>query len=128
MSLGSLRGLVPIVRVEDVARSIEFYRRLGFVMRNKLESEGRLVWASLDSGKAYLMVSRSPGPMTAGGVRDVILYLYAADLVAYRNRLAADGIKVGPIEYPSYMPKGEFGIEDPDRYSVLVGQTDEVSF
>ena len=74
------------------------------------------------------MVSRSPEPMTAGGVRDVILYLYAGDLVAYRNHLAADGIKVGPIEYPSYMPMGEFGIEDPDRYSVLVGQTDEVSF
>jgi hypothetical protein len=74
MSLGSLRGLVPIVRVEDVARSVEFYRRLGFVMRNKLESEGRLVWAWLDSGKAYLMVSRSQVPMTPG-VRDVILYL-----------------------------------------------------
>src|SRR5215471_16357196 len=122
MSLGSLRGLVPIVRVEDVVRSIEFYRRLGFVMRNKLESEGRLVWAWLDSGKAYLMVSRSQVPMTPA-VRDVILYLYA-----YRNHLAADGIKVGPIEYPAYMPRGEFGIEDPDRYCVLSGQTDELSF
>jgi catechol 2,3-dioxygenase-like lactoylglutathione lyase family enzyme len=119
--------LVPIVRVEDVARSIEFYRRLGFVMRNKLESEGRLVWAWLDSGKACLMVSRSQVPMTPA-VRDVILYLYASDLVAYRNHLAADGIKVGPIEYPAYMPRGEFGIEDPDRYCVLVGQTDEPSF
>ena len=127
MSLASLRGLVPIIRVEDVARSIEFYRRLGFVMRNKLESEGRLVWAWLDSGKAYLMVSRSQGAMTPGA-RDVILYLYASDLVAYRNHLAADGIKVGPIEHPPYMAKGEFGIEDPDRYCVLVGQTDEESF
>jgi hypothetical protein len=82
MSLGSLLGLVPIVRVEDVVRSVEFYRRLGFVMRNKLEREGRLVWAWLDSGKAYLMVSHSQGPMTPA-VRDVILYLYASDLVAY---------------------------------------------
>ena len=127
MSLGTLRGLVPIVRVEDVVRSIEFYRRLGFVMRNKLESEGRLVWAWLDNGKAYLMVSRSQGPMTPG-VKDMILYLYASDLVAYRNHLAANGIKVRPIEYPAYMPKGEFGIADPDHYCVLVGQTDEVPF
>ena len=60
-----MRGLVPIMRVE-VARSIGFYRRLGFVMRNKLESEGRLLWAWLDSGKAYLMVSRWQGAMKPG--------------------------------------------------------------
>ncbi len=122
-----LRGLVPIVRVKDVERSIEFYRRLGFEMRNKLESDGRIVWTWLDSGKAHLMLNRSQGPMPPG-VRDVILYLYSFDLVAYRDQLAADGIKVGPIEYPPYMPEGEFGIEDPDGYCILVGQTDEVSF
>jgi catechol 2,3-dioxygenase-like lactoylglutathione lyase family enzyme len=122
-----LRGLVPIVRVEDVERSIEFYRRLGFEMRNKLESDGRVVWTWLDGGKAHLMLNRSQGAMTPG-VRDAILYLYSPDLVAYRDQLAADGIKVGPIEYPPYMPEGEFGIEDPDGYCILVGQTDEVSF
>ena len=110
-----------------MVRSIEFYRLLGFELRNKLESEGQLVWAWLDSGRAYLMINRSQGAMTPG-VRDVLLYLYASDLVAYRDRLAADGIKVGPIEYPPYMEKGEFGIEDPDGYCVLVGQADEVVF
>jgi catechol 2,3-dioxygenase-like lactoylglutathione lyase family enzyme len=127
MSILPLRGLVPIVRVQDVARSIEFYHRLGFVIRNKLESEGRLVWAWLDSGKTYLMLNRAGGPMIPGQ-RDVILYLYSPDLVTYREQLAADGIKVGPIEHPPYMPEGEFGIEDPDGYRVLVGQTDEVAF
>ena len=53
------RGLVPIVRAQDVERSIDFYRRLGFEMRNKLESDGRVVWTWLDSGKAYLMLNRS---------------------------------------------------------------------
>jgi catechol 2,3-dioxygenase-like lactoylglutathione lyase family enzyme len=121
-----LRGLVPIVRVEDVERAIEFYRRLGFEMHNKLENDGRVVWTWLDSGKAHLMLNRSQGAMTPG-VRDVILYLYSPDLVAYRDQLAADGIKVGPIEFPPYMPAGEFGIEDPDGYCILVGQTDEAS-
>ena len=127
MSILPLRGLVPIVRVEDVVRSIEFYRRLGFVMGNKLESEGRVVWAWLCSGRTYLMLNRAAGPVVSGQ-RDVLLYLYSPDLVAYRDQLAADGIKVGPIEYPPYMPEGEFGIEDPDGYCVLVGQSDEVVF
>jgi|SRR5215469_12983800 len=127
MSSFPLRGLVPIVRVQDVERSIEFYRRLGFVMRNKLESNGHVVWTWLDNGKSYLMLNRSEAPMTQSA-RDVILYFYSPDLVAYRDQLAADGIKVGSIEYPPYMPEGEFGIEDPDGYCILVGQTDEVSF
>ena len=127
MPVLALRGLVPIVRVRDVERSIDFYRRIGFVMRNKLESDGHVAWAWLDSGKAYLMLSRSQDAMIPGA-RDVILYLYSPNLVAYRDELAADGIKVGSIEYPPYMPKGEFGIEDPDGYCVLVGQTDEVTF
>ena len=64
----------------------------------------------------------------APGPREVILYLYCPNLVAYREQLAADGVTVGPIEYPPYMPDGEFGIEDPDKYCLMVGQTDEVSF
>ena len=127
MSISPLRGLVPIVRVQDVVRTIEFYGRLGFTLRNKLEVEGQIVWAWLESGRAYLMVNRSQGPI-APGVRDVLLYLYSSNLVAYRDQLAADGIKVGPIEYPPYMPEGEFGIEDPDGYCVLVGQTEDVAF
>jgi|SRR5271165_904178 len=121
-----LQGLVPIVRVQDVQLSIDFYQRLGFALHNKLESEGRLVWCWLDNGKAHLMLNRSQGPM-ASGPRDVVLYLYCSNLVGYRDQLAADGVKVGPIEFPPYMPGGEFGIEDPDGYCILVGQTDEAS-
>ena len=120
-----LQGLVPIVRVQDVQRSIDFYGELGFALRNKLESEGRLVWAWLDNGKAHLMLTRSGEPM-AQGTRDVIPYLYSPNLVAYREALIAKGIKVGEIEYPPYMEKGEFGIEDPDGYCLLVGQADEM--
>jgi len=118
-----LRGLVPIAHVTDVARSIDFYRQLGFEVRNTLEPDGQLVWAWLHNGKAHLMLSRASQSM-ASGARDVILYLYAPDVGAYRERLATAGIKVGPIEYPSYMPEGEFGLEDPDGYCLLVGQTD----
>ena len=119
-----LHGLVPIAHVANVARSIDFYRQLGFKVRNTLEPDGQLVWAWLDNGKAHLMLSRA-GQTMASGARDVILYLYAADVVAYREQLAAAGINVGPIEYPPYMPEGEFGLEDPDGYCLLVGQTDE---
>ena len=120
-----LRGLVPIVRVHDVRRSIEFYGHLGFGLRSKLEHEGRMVWAWIENGRAHLMLTRSGEPM-AEEIRDVIPYLYCANVFAYRDELIAKGIKVGDIQYPPYMPEGEFGIEDPDGYCLLVGQTDEV--
>jgi hypothetical protein len=119
-----LRGLVPIAHVADVRRSIEFYRQLGFEVRNTLEPDGQLVWAWLYNGKAHLMLSRA-GQTMAPGTRDVILYLYTPDVAAYREQLTTAGVKVGPIEYPPYMPEGEFGLEDPDGYCLLVGQTDE---
>jgi hypothetical protein len=126
MASQPLRGLVPIAHVADVARSIDFYRQLGFAVRNTLKNDDQLVWAWLANGKAHLMLSRSARPMNPGA-QDVLFYLYAHDVDAYRAELAALGVKVGPLTYPPYMPEGEFRIDDPDGYCLLVGQTDEVS-
>jgi predicted lactoylglutathione lyase len=127
MASSPLRGLVPIAHVADVARSIEFYRLLGFEARNSLNEHDQLVWAWLQNGKAHLMLSRSARTMNSGE-QYVLFYLYGADVAAYRDELAARGIKVGPITHPFYMPEGEFRIDDPDGYCLLVGQTSEVSF
>jgi len=126
MAHGALRGLVPIAHVADLARSIEFYRKLGFEPRNTLDSQGQLVWAWISNGKAHLMLSGSARPMNPDA-QDVLFYVYASDVIAYRDELLARGIKAGPISYPSYMPEGEFRIDDPDGYCLLVGQSDEAS-
>jgi predicted enzyme related to lactoylglutathione lyase len=126
MALTSLRGLVPMAHVQDVARAIEFYRQLGFETRNTLRSDGQLAWAWVDNGKAHLMLVRSARPMNPGA-QDVTLYLYAPDVAAYRAELSTRGVTVGPLTYPAYMPEGEFRIDDPDGYCLLIGQSDEVS-
>jgi len=121
-----LGGLVPMAHVVDVGRSIDFYGQLGFETRNKLEQDRQIFWAWLTNGKAHLMLSRADGAVNAGE-QAVLFYLYAPDVASYRAELAARGIKVGPIIYPFYMPEGEFRIDDPDGYCLLVGQTDTVS-
>lgn len=126
MALIHLRGLVPIARVADVARSIDFYRQLGFELLNTFESDGRLAWASLANGGAHLMLSRSAQPMSSGE-RDVFLYLYAHNVAEYRNELLACGVNAGPMTFPFYMKDGEFRIDDPDGYVLLVGQAEETS-
>ena len=126
LTLKPLRGLVPMAHVEDVQRAIEFYRQIGFEVANTLEVSGRVQWAWVKSGSAHVMLVRSARPMDPDA-QDVLFYLYAPDVVAYRNELVARGIKVGVLNHPEYMLAGEFRISDPDGYCLLVGQWDEES-
>jgi hypothetical protein len=123
LQLNLLRGLVPMAQVEDVARSIEFYRQLGFEVRNTLEVNGRMQWAWIKSGDAHLMLTRSARPMNPDA-RAVLFYLYAPKVAKYREQLLERGVKVSELSYPEYAPDGEFGMSDPDGYCLLVGQGD----
>ena len=120
MTLGIL---VPLAHVADVARSIEFYKLLGFEVKNTVEREGQLQWAWLQNGKADFMIARSARPMNPDA-QDVLFYLYAPDVVAFRNQLQSRGVKVGQLNYPFYMPRGEFRVDDPDGYALFIAHAD----
>ena len=121
MSTQAVSDLVPYAHVADVARSIAFYRRLGFAVVNTAEFQGHLGWARLQSGDAQLMVAGASGPINADQ-QAVLFYLYANDVAAFRTQLIADGIDVGEIGQPDYMPAGEIRVHDPDGYVLLIGQ------
>jgi hypothetical protein len=53
----------------------------------------------------------------------VLFYLYAADLKALRETLLVQGIAAGEITYPEYLPDGEFRVEDPDGYVLMIAQS-----
>jgi|SwirhisoilCB3_FD_contig_123_46452_length_3029_multi_8_in_2_out_2_3 catechol 2,3-dioxygenase-like lactoylglutathione lyase family enzyme len=118
-----LASLVPMAHVSDVAKSADFYRLLGFEVKNTFEQEGKLQWAWLQNGGAGLMLSRSSRPMNPGA-QDVLFYMYAPDVAAYRAELESKGVKAGPIKYPFYSPRGEFRIDDPDGYTLFVSHAD----
>jgi hypothetical protein len=122
-----VRNVVPIARVADVQRTVDFYKLFGMEVRSLLRNpSGELQWVHIFCDQAELMFSRSPDPVIPGerepGQRDVLFYFYAADLLSLRNYLLANGVKVSEVTYPSYMPKGEVCASDPDRYEVFIGQ------
>jgi hypothetical protein len=117
-------GLIPMAFAAEVQRSVNFYRLLGMEIRGSLRApSGDLQWVHLACDQAELMFARASDPVIASQ-QAVLFYLYSPDLIALREYLLASGVKVWPITYPDYMPKGEIRVEDPDGYVLLIGQSD----
>jgi predicted enzyme related to lactoylglutathione lyase len=118
------RSLVPFAHVASFPRSIDFYRKLGFEVRNTFvpARESDPAWAWLESDRAFLMVGRADAPVVPDH-QAVLFYLYCDDVVATRDAVAGAGIAVGDISYPFYAPRGEFRVSDPDGYVLMVTHT-----
>jgi catechol 2,3-dioxygenase-like lactoylglutathione lyase family enzyme len=124
-----ISGLVPMIHVADMERSVAFYRLIGFEIGNYVPREGPMHWAWLYAPKAAdwkrgpnLMLTRSPCPIDASA-QEALFYLYAADLTSLRSVVLANGVAAGEIEYPDYLPKGEFRVQDPDGYTLMIAQS-----
>jgi catechol 2,3-dioxygenase-like lactoylglutathione lyase family enzyme len=117
-------GLVPMVHVADVERSINFYTQLGLNMVNKLSNQrGTTVWTFMKTAGAEIMFTIADKPVVPSQ-QAVLFYLYANDLAGLREQLIAKEVSVSPITFPPYMKKGEICVNDPDGYCLLIGQSD----
>jgi catechol 2,3-dioxygenase-like lactoylglutathione lyase family enzyme len=114
-----VNDLIPFLHVADVPRSIAFYERLGLAVDDTYEQEGHLVWASMRSGSAALMLARAPEPIEPSGAR---YFLYTEDLAGLRARLARAGWAPPEIVDGTPGPKQEMTICDPDRHFLTIAQ------
>jgi catechol 2,3-dioxygenase-like lactoylglutathione lyase family enzyme len=120
-----MRALVPLSHVQSVPRSIEFYGKLGFRVVNTFQPAGEAepTWAYLVAdGGAQLMLGKATEPVIASQ-QAVLFYLYCDDVAAKHAELQKAGITVGTIASPFYAPRGEFRVEDPDGYVLMVTHT-----
>jgi len=114
--------LISMAHAANVQRSVDFYKHLGMEVRGSLRNpSGDLQWVHLACDHAEIMFARASEPVIASQ-QAVLFYLYSPNLIALRDHLLASGVKVSPITYPDYMPKGEIRVEDPDGYCLLIGQ------
>lgn len=119
----SVHELVPFVDVADVERSMRFYGLLGMVVQDTYAPDGTLVWASLASAGARLMVARS-GREVEAAAQGVLLYLYVRDLAGLRDHLVAHGLQPSEIVDGAPGPREEMRVDDPDGYCLMVAQMD----
>ena len=115
-------SLIPMAHVAHVRRSVDFYRLRGMEVRGNLRPSGKLQWVHLGRDHADVMFTQASEPILASQ-QAVLFYLYSPQLVPLREHLLSHGVTVSEVTYPSYMPKGEIRVEDPDGYVLLIGQS-----
>ena len=124
-----ISGLVPMLQVLDVERSVAFYKLLGFAVGNRMPRSGPVHWAWLYAPNIpdwrrgpNLMLTRSDCTIEPAAQR-ILFYHYATNLVGLREELLRAGQSPGPIQYPEYLPKGELQLQDPDGYCLMIAQS-----
>ena len=117
------RSLVAFVHVADVQRSIQFYAGLGFQVKSTYETDNGsgLVWAWLECEEAKLMLGLADAPIDASQ-QAILFYLYVDNVEETRKALIDLNYSPGEIKHPFYLPNGEFRLEDPDGYVLMIGQ------
>ncbi len=127
-----ISSIVAMIRVADVMNSAKFYRNLGFEIGNAVPHEcPPYHWAWLYQPKApnwktgaNLMLVSGEVPGTAESkAKTVLFYFYARDLKSLREKLLAEGFSASEISYPEYLPEGEFRLQDPDGYTLMIAQS-----
>lgn len=125
-----LRGVVALLWVYDMPRSIRFYRdELGFEVTNTSASQGKdsFGWAMLQRGGARFMLNTiydsdedrpSPAPAPdAQSQRDVWLYFDCADMDSAYEELRKRGVDVSAPAV-TYYGMRQMSVVDPDGYRI----------
>jgi hypothetical protein len=113
-------------------KSAKFYRNLGFEIGNAVPREHPpFNWAWLyqpmspnwKTGANLMLVSSEVPGTTESRSKTVLFYLYARDMKSLREELLAKGVSVSDVTHPPYLPEGEFRVEDPDGYTLMIAQS-----
>jgi glyoxylase I family protein len=122
----NVKYFAPLLNVESVSRSIEFYRdHLGFRVTQEWEDDGRIRRASLETSGVRLMLNE-PHDVDNRDRRcrhtygDAVFYFTIDDVDSLHTRLNSTGILVGDLANEHYGMR-EFYVRDPDGYELGFG-------
>jgi uncharacterized glyoxalase superfamily protein PhnB len=117
-----VRELWPLLFVEDIDRSIAFYRdQLGFTLaRQATDGDGRIFWCRVERGGCSVMLQQAEeaedGPAEGRG-RGVIFYFICDDVDVMHAELARRGMRLDPPKVAYYGMKQLF-VPEPDGYEL----------
>ena len=120
------RSLVPTMTVNDIKRSLKFYKDgLGFVVTEEMKDGGEVKGVMIDAGGATLGLSQDDFAKGRDRVKGVGMRIYLEtdqDIEALARQAKAAGITLdaGPGPLP-WGPIG-FTVTDPDGFKLTISK------
>lgn len=121
MPQAPVTDLIPFVHVADIERSVIFYGLLGMEVDARFEQDGWLLWCSMRSRQAQIMLTLAGEPIDPAQ-QAILFYLYTDDLQILRDELIEAGVSAGLIEDGTPGPQREMRVADPDGYVLMVAE------
>ncbi len=116
----SIRETWPLLFVQDIARSLDFYRdRLGFEVVHEAQNDGQVFWCRLKRDHSSLMLQQAEPEdgEPQGRGRGVVLYFVCDDADAMHADLTARGLDL-PEPETAYYGMRQVSVVDPDGYDL----------
>ena len=116
---------IPVLSCQTIDDTLTFYQQLlQFVLVNKREADGALVWAHLMHGDTTLMLQldehKNPqSPSTQNS--NISLYFFIDNIEELHHLIKAKNHPVSVIETSDYQMQ-EFSLHDPEGNKITVGQ------
>jgi uncharacterized glyoxalase superfamily protein PhnB len=119
--MANVKRVRPMLRVPDVAATVEWYRTVGFVLLETNEDDGEIDWALLSYGDGQIMLSAGGEPSSAAH-REVDLYVNTDDVDGLYGKLK-DRVEVYKGLHETFYGMREFIVRDNNGFWVAFGQS-----
>lgn len=123
-----LQQLVPMLKVSDIHRSLQFYQEVaGFTRVSSAEALEKWNWAEIRSGDVVLMLAQSCDDAAISVVDEdeeswpTIFYFYPDDVETLYEHVKGLGCQVDELCTTFYGMR-EFSVRDPDGHLLSFGQ------
>jgi catechol 2,3-dioxygenase-like lactoylglutathione lyase family enzyme len=120
----AVTGIVPLLTVDDLQRSITFYEGLGFVIDDRWEAQGQLLGVMMRAGSIQIGLSQDDwkkGRDRAKGIGVRLAFETArpeVDAMAARAKDAGITLKSEP--HDTEMPSRAFEVVDPSGFLLTI--------
>lgn len=117
------RSLVvaPLLWVSDIAKSLEFYKRVGFSVRETWEPNRTLLWCGMKFGQAEIMLQQLQDEdnkrLQTSGRQEIELYFICEDVDSLHFAFEKAGLRASKPKTAFYAMKQTF-LKDPDGRTI----------
>jgi catechol 2,3-dioxygenase-like lactoylglutathione lyase family enzyme len=122
----AILGGIPVINCRSIETTLDFYQQLfQFVVVNKRELNGQLVWVHIMHGDTTLMlqsIEQNNSEAVYSQQSNISLYFFINNIKELHHFIKVKYNKVSSIKLTDYQMQ-EFSLLDPEGNTITLGQT-----